>query len=127
MEEAELGQHCPSSRAERADLMPKEQSLQGRSPCPPSGPWRREVVENPCHLGPPAQPCLDSVLFQKPHSWGQNLAAFRAPGVVCPIMGALCAEQRAPEAPAEPCLLLSGHSTPEVTCRHLRRVSTQKT
>ena len=49
-----------------ADPVPKEQSLQGGSPCHPLDPGGGEVVENPCHLAPPpAQPCLDSVLFQK--------------------------------------------------------------
>lgn len=112
MEEAELGQHCPSSR--RLACRPDAQGTvsAGKVSLSPSGPWRRGGGGKPMPSWP--SPCTalsrQCTLPETPHSWGQNLAAFRAPDVVCPIMGALCAEQEPLKPRQSPCLLLSGHS-----------------
>lgn len=112
MEEAELGQHCPSSR--RLACRPDAQGtvFAGKVSLSPSGPWRRGGGGKPMPSWP--SPCTalsrQCTLPETPHSWGQNLAAFRAPDVVCPIMGALYAEQEPLKPLQSPCLLLSGHS-----------------
>ena len=112
-----------------ADPVPKEQSLQGGSPCHPLDPGGGEVVENPCHLAsPPAQPCLDSVLFQKTPILGVRTWLPSGPQMLSVLLWGLRRQNKSPWSPCRtPACSSQVTPTPEVTCRHLRRVSTQKT
>lgn len=86
----ELGQHCPSSRRLGCRSGAQGTVFAGRVSLSPSGPWRRGGGGKPMPscLSPCTALSRQCTLPENPHSWGQNLAAFRAPDVVCPIMGA---------------------------------------
>ena len=99
--------------------MPNEQSLQGGSPCHPLDPGRGEVVEN--LAPPPAQPCLDSALFQKPPILGIRTWLPSGPPTLSVLLWGLHRQNKSPCSSCRaPACSSQVTATPEVTCRHLR-------